>query len=38
MGGKVKDAVIMTATVLVVIYVANQISITRDLVRRAMAG
>ena len=38
MPDKIKGAVVMTATVLLTIWIANQISLTRDLVRRALAG
>jgi hypothetical protein len=38
MQSKIKDALISTAAVLATIYVLNQISVTRGLVQRALAG
>ncbi|CKV51373.1 Uncharacterised protein [Mycobacterium tuberculosis] len=38
MQSKIKDALISTAAVLATIYVLNQISVTRGLVRKALAG
>lgn len=38
MQATIKNALVTTATVLVVIYIANQISVSRDLVRRALNG
>jgi hypothetical protein len=38
MQSKIKDALISTAAVLATIYVLNQISVSRNLVQRALAG
>ncbi|VTU20755.1 hypothetical protein SRS16CHR_02707 [Variovorax sp. SRS16] len=38
MQSKIKDALISTAAVLATIYVLNQVSITRGLVQKALAG
>jgi hypothetical protein len=34
----IKDAIKTTAVVLVVLYVANQVSVTRSLVQKALTG
>lgn len=38
MQAKIKDAVITTAVVLATIWALNQVSMTRNLVQRAIAG
>lgn len=38
MQSKIKDALVSTAAVLATIYVLNQLSVTRGLVQKALAG